>query len=117
MWHLLHRPAALASALAVLALGLSSRAHAAELARPGEFAVRVIKDVPYYQGPGADRVKHRLDLFLPRGHRDYPVVLFVHGGAWLHGDKSFLGIYGAVGRSLARRGIGVAVTNYRLSPA
>jgi acetyl esterase/lipase len=90
---------------------------AAEATRPGLFEVVTIKNVPYYQGPDADRVKHRLDLFLPRGHKDYPVLFFVHGGAWLHGDKSFLGIYSGLGAFYARHGIGAVVINYRLSPA
>jgi acetyl esterase/lipase len=62
-------------------------------------------------------VKHKLDLFLPEGRKGYPVLLFVHGGAWLHGDKNTSGFYAALGTTLARQGIGVAVTNYRLSPA
>src|SRR5262249_37999874 len=76
-----------------------------------------VKDLAYYDGPGADKIKHRLDLFLPRGRKDFPVLFFVHGGAWLRGDKGFLGIYSALGTFFARHGVGVAVTNYRLSPA
>ena len=44
------------------------------------------------------------------------MVLFVHGGAWRRGDKNYLGIYSGIGTSFARQGIGVVVTNYRLSP-
>src|SRR4051794_1357671 len=118
MRKLLRRLRAVLGRAAVLALLLSSAAAARGATPAGTFSVQAIMDVPYYDGPGADRVKHRLDLFLPRGHRDYPVVLFVHGGAWLRGDKgAYWGVYGSVGRMLARHGIGVAVTNYRLSPA
>jgi acetyl esterase/lipase len=81
------------------------------------YKVRTVKDLTYYDGTGHDRVKHKLDLYLPAGKKDFPVMLFVHGGAWLHGDKSFLGFYGVFAQSLARQGIGVAVANYRLSPA
>jgi acetyl esterase/lipase len=56
-------------------------------------------------------------MFLPRDHKDFPVVLFVHGGSWLRGDKNYLGVYSSMGACLARQGIGVIVTNYRLSPA
>src|SRR5262245_48874078 len=80
------------------------------------WAVKDVKDVTYSSAPGHDPVKHKLDLYLPDGLKDYPVVLFVHGGAWVRGDKNYLGVYRALGRSLARRGVGVAVTNYRLSP-
>jgi len=80
--------------------------------------VRRVLDVPYYEGSDADPVKHKLDLYLPKDQKDFPVLFFVHGGAWRHGDKNtLLGFYGYLASSLARRGLGVVVTNYRLSPA
>jgi acetyl esterase/lipase len=82
------------------------------------FEVRKILDVPYYEGPDADPIKHKLDLYLPKDQKDFPVIFFVHGGAWRHGDKSsFLGFYGTLASSWARHGLGVVVTNYRLSPS
>jgi acetyl esterase/lipase len=101
--------------LALVGAWSAGQARGAEAAKT--FTVRAIKDVTYYDGPGQHKVKHKLDLFLPQGGKDFPVLLFVHGGAWLHGDKNFFGFYSALGRALARHGIGVAVTNYRLSPA
>jgi acetyl esterase/lipase len=85
-------------------------------AAPKKVPVKAVKDVTYYDGSGHDKIKHKLDLFLPEGGKGFPVLLFVHGGAWMHGDKSFLGFYSALARSLAAQGIGVVVTNYRLSP-
>jgi acetyl esterase/lipase len=80
--------------------------------------IQIIEDVPYLAG-SADP-KHRLDLYLPRGRAPFPVVLFVHGGFWRNQDRRYLqgltGLYGNVGAALARRGIGVAVQSYRLSP-
>lgn len=73
-------------------------------------------DVPYYEGEDADSVKHKLDLFLPRDRKNFPVLFFVHGGAWRQGDKSQFGVYRGLGKSFARHGIGAVVTNYRLSP-
>jgi acetyl esterase/lipase len=58
-----------------------------------------------------------LDVFRPRGVEDRPVVLFVHGGAWMLGDKNFFGLYRSVGRFLARHGVVTVMVNYRLSPA
>ncbi|HEV3417514.1 MAG TPA: alpha/beta hydrolase [Pirellulales bacterium] len=78
--------------------------------------VRAERDILYYTGPGADKVKHRLDLYLPKGKSDFPVVMFVHGGAWVFGDKDFWGVHEAIGRMFARHGIGAAVISYRLSP-
>lgn len=79
--------------------------------------IEVIKDVAYYEGPDADKLKHKLDLFLPPGRRDYPLLMFVHGGGWSHGDKNFwFDLYGRLGKAFAQDGIGVAVINYRLAP-
>jgi acetyl esterase/lipase len=83
------------------------------------FEVKKILDLPYYDGPDADKVKHKLDLYLPRDHKDFPVIFFVHGGAWFHGDKSgmfHIGIYGHLGSYWAKHGVGMVVPNYRLSP-
>ncbi len=54
--------------------------------------------------------------FSPRERSDFPVVMFVHGGAWVFGDKDFFGAHEAIGRMFARHGIGAAVISYRLSP-
>lgn len=63
--------------------------------------------------------KHRLDLFLPP-KRDYPLFIFVHGGALVSGDKCLrvcgADVYGNIGRFYASQGIGVALINYRLQP-
>src|SRR5262245_37016196 len=92
-------------------------AAAAAKAPAPAYEVRWVRDVAYYDGPDADPAKHKLDLFLPKGPKDFPVVVFVHGGAWHRGDKSFLGVYSSLGAFLARHGVGAAVVNYRLSPA
>jgi acetyl esterase/lipase len=73
-------------------------------------------DGAYDNEPEADRGFHKLDLYLPKGRKNFPVVVFVHGGAWLIGDKSDFGIYAAIGRMLASHGIGAVMVNYRLSP-
>src|SRR5262245_62590551 len=98
---------------------LSSLLTPADAPRAGEektYSVQTVKDVVYYDGPDQHKVKHKLDLYLPKGHKDYPVLFFVHGGAWAHGDKNTFGLYGLLGAAYARLGIGVVVTNYRLSP-
>ena len=45
------------------------------------------------------------------------MIFFVHGGAWRHGDKRYLGVYSSLAMCLARHGLGTVVPNYRLSPA
>jgi acetyl esterase/lipase len=103
----------------VVALGLLLGGVPA-LAGEGEarktYKVRTLENVPYYKEKGADIFRHKADLFLPRGKKDFPVVVLVHGGAWMYGDKSCVGLYSAVGRFLAENGVGAVLPNYRLSP-
>lgn len=73
--------------------------------------IRVIKDVPYNPSEDA-HPRQLLDLYLPtRNH--FPVVVYIHGGAWVGGDKQ---AYANIGTTLAEAGYGVAIINYRLSP-
>lgn len=61
--------------------------------------------------------RHRLDLYGAPGDGLKPVVLFVHGGGFVMGDKGDTGWpNAAVGRMAARRGWIGAVMNYRLAP-
>ncbi len=83
---------------------------------PGACEVERVRGVVYCGGPDEDR-RHRLDLFLPKGLKDYPVVVMVHGGAWMVGDNRGCGLHSSVGEFLARHGIGAALPNYRLSPS
>ena len=36
-------------------------------------------DVTYYKGPDAGE-RHKLDILTPKNQKDFPVVIFVHGG-------------------------------------
>jgi acetyl esterase/lipase len=80
------------------------------------YEVASVKKVAYYDGPGADRVKHKCDVFYPLGAENCPVVVLVHGGVWMIGDKSCMGLYSAVGKFLACNGIVAVLPNYRLTP-
>ncbi|HEY4220801.1 MAG TPA: alpha/beta hydrolase [Myxococcota bacterium] len=65
--------------------------------------------------------KHRLDVYHPRDSKErWPVVVFVHGGYWKGGDKTYwqaiTGLYGNAGVALGELGVGTVVTNYRLWP-
>ncbi|MGP8060037.1 MAG: alpha/beta hydrolase fold domain-containing protein [Acidimicrobiales bacterium] len=75
----------------------------------------VTKDVDYW-GDGIRR--HRLDIIarkdLDRGLRAAPVMIYIHGGAWVIGDKREQGkpmLY-----ELVARGWVCVAINYRLSP-
>jgi acetyl esterase/lipase len=79
----------------------------------GHFDVEVVKDVAYDTSKDADPDKHKLDLYLPKCQKDFPVLFFVHGGSWRSGDKR---IYGPIGSVFAENGIGAVIISYRLSP-
>jgi acetyl esterase/lipase len=56
----------------------------------------------------------RLDLYIPAGGGPFPLVIYVHGGGWILGDK--LEPYSnGIADFLVQRGFGFASLNYRLS--
>src|SRR5438128_1783603 len=83
-------------------------------------AVHAIRGIIYDQTSNArDVARHRLDVYRPTGKGPFPVLVFVHGGAWMFMSKDdVLGIYGygTIARDLAARGLVVVLPNYRLSP-
>lgn len=82
--------------------------------KPGMVGAVVTRDVAY--GPDS---RHRLDVFAPPVAGSVPVVLFVHGGGFVGGDKGGEGdpFFNNVGAWAVRSGfIGVTMT-YRLAPA
>jgi arylformamidase len=107
------------SSLAVaglLALWAAGFCRAAEAPRPVSCEVEEVRGLPYYRGDGVDPVHHKLNLYLPHGVKDYPILVMVHGGAWLFGDCTFFGWGDSLGRYFAQRGFGVVMPSYRLSP-
>jgi len=91
---------------------------AADAEPPARGAPRVIRNLAYHEGADFDEDRHRLDLHLPAEGKDFPVILFLHGGAWTMGAKEWYGSSMAnVARPFVEAGIGVAMANYRLSPA
>lgn len=81
-------------------------------AEGARFEVEKVKNLSYNPAKTADPVRHKLDLYVPKGAKDFPVMMFVHGGAWKSGNKD---LYGALGENFAKQGIGTAVINYRLT--
>lgn len=65
--------------LQAMAAGASPAAAASDGAGTG----RVRRDLAY----GADRAE-RLDVYIPAGARNAPVLVMMHGGAWVIGSKS-----------------------------
>src|SRR2546428_8080620 len=88
----------------------------ASLVMPGAVSaqVRVVHDVTYLPGAHYAANKDKLDLYLPVGQSDVPVIVSFHGGALMQGDKAEQAF---VGERFASAGIATAVVNYRLSPS
>jgi acetyl esterase/lipase len=101
--------------LAAAILANPARADDARQSPRGEkpCEVEAVKDIAYYDGKDADPDKHKLDLYLPRGKKEFPVLFFVHGGTWKSGDRK---LYPKLGELYASRGIGTVIISYRLSP-
>ncbi len=78
------------------------------------YAVRVVRDVPYLQGARYADDKDKLDIYLPEGRRNAPVIVSYYGNQLMGGDKSEDAY---IGRRFAAAGFVTVVVNYRLSPA
>jgi acetyl esterase/lipase len=87
--------------LVIVACGVASAADA-----PADH--RKLVDIPFAEIDG-----HRLalDLYLPEGRENAPLVVFVHGGGWRNGTRNEMPLGG-----LASEGFAFASVDYRLSP-
>ena len=105
-----------ACALLLAAVLLARPAWAADEAKAtktgGNFEVEVHKDIAYVEGKDVDE-RQKLDLYLPKGAKDYPTLFFIHGGGWTAGSRSG---FDRIGRTFARNGVAFVSTGYRLSP-
>ncbi|MCY2975363.1 MAG: alpha/beta hydrolase [Planctomycetota bacterium] len=89
-----------------------------------EYAVHVLNDIAYRSGLDQSEYETqrcRLDVYLPKGKKNFATLIWFHGGGLKNGDKSRLLPNDSVktaliAESLARSGIAVIATNYRLSP-
>lgn len=77
------------------------------------FDVVVVRDLPYVAGEDVPD-RQRLDLYLPTGEGPWPVLVWVHGGAWAVGHRKD---DEAMARRFAERGIAVASADHRMSKA
>ena len=73
----------------------------------------VHRDIAY----GSDSPAQQLDIYLPKGVTNPPLVIWIHGGGFIFGDKDVLGFdEGAhMLQTLTRNGLAVAGINYRLA--
>ena len=77
-----------------------------DLARPPASPI-TLRDVVYAPRDTGDL---KLDIYLPRGPGPFPVVIWVHGGGWLEGNRD-----NPPGTALLSRGFALVSIDYRLS--
>ncbi len=77
------------------------------------WGIKRVRNVDYW---GDGNYRHKLDLLTRRSQPPVgaPVLVYIHGGAWVMGDKRQQGI--PMLHELARRGWICVAINYRLSP-
>ncbi len=79
---------------------------------------QIFRDIPYRdpKSIGFSQIKHKLDLYVPlhTGKETLPVMIYMHGGAWMIGDRAQTNSK-EVGKTFALKGYIVAVVSYRLS--
>lgn len=63
-----------------------------------------------------DAARHRLDVYAPKGAKGAPIILMVHGGGWMVGDKANTSVYLNKGGHYLAKGYVFASMNYRLVP-
>jgi acetyl esterase/lipase len=76
-----------------------------------ETVMRVERDVLCRTVDGWEQ---RLDAYLPGSDGPHPALLLIHGGAWMHGDRSDMRV---LGEELAPAGFACFAPSYRLAPA
>jgi acetyl esterase/lipase len=86
---------------------------AVAIARAQTYAVGVVRDVPYLDLTRYADGRDALDLYMPDGRRNAPVIVWYYGNLLMGGDKSE---EESIGRRFASAGFVTAVVNYRLSP-
>lgn len=74
-------------------------------------SIRVVRDVAYGSSPRQD-----IDVYaLPNAH-DAPVILMVHGGAWMLGDKTSKGVVENKAAHWVPKGFVFVSIDYRMVP-
>lgn len=72
-------------------------------------ASEVLSDIAY-----GDNARNQLDLYLPDGVKNPPVVVFIHGGRWFRNDKTQIGRHNRI-KKVNDAGIAIASINYTFS--
>ena len=77
------------------------------------YEVDKITNIDYNENVVYQAKKDFLDIYIPKGKKKYPVIVYFHGGGLLSGSKE---LGKDIGEKLANNGIGFVSANYRVSP-
>jgi acetyl esterase/lipase len=80
--------------------------------KAGETTYKMVENIPYRVDPAATedmRTNCLLDLYYPENVKDYPTVVWFHGGGLTVGKRG-------IPENLKHQGIAVVSVDYRLSP-
>jgi len=75
-----------------------------------EIPLRIEREIVFTEGDGYQTAA---DLYRPASDDVCPIVIMIHGGAWISGDKWQVADHA---KQMARKGFVVMAINYRLSP-
>lgn len=102
--------------LQACALLFVSSASGKETAPPAPLLTQA--DIAYKMGDkltAYEKERCKLDLYLPADKKNFPTLVWFHGGGLTGGSKDDPKSR-AIGSGLAQEGVGMVVVNYRLSP-
>lgn len=94
-------------------LGLLAILVCATAAEAQSQKVTVVRNVDYVANAEFPDAKDRLDVYVPAGATNAPVIFSIHGGLLMWGDRSEESF---VGQRFAAAGFVTVVISYRLSP-
>ena len=60
-----------------------------------------------------DALPQKMDVYFPEAGGPWPALVYVHGGSWIHGDKSEAAMFA---HGMTAKGYVVISINYRLYP-
>jgi len=106
-------PSTLAAAIALVLAVVPAAAQSAVGSGSSRTALKVVRDVGYVANADYRDGKDRLDIYIPDGARNAPVIFSIHGGALEAGDRREERF---VGQRFAGAGYVTVVISYRLSP-
>ena len=78
-----------------------------------KYKVSEIKNIDYLEGKSIDTIQ-KLNLVVPKGINDFPLLIWIGGGAWSYVDRN---VEMDLAKKFAGEGIAVASVGHRLSAA